>query len=886
MYNSAMYGGIFLKYKKDELYKMDKNFTYRDRKINEISFPLGGIGTGSIGLAGNGRLVDWEIFNKPQKNGSVNGFSFFAIKAEDNEGLITARVLNSDINPPYTGNGHSDWTYGFGVKREYMTGLPHFKKSEFYGEFPIAKIKFIDEKIPLNVELEAFNPFIPLNDMDSSIPCAIFIFKVTNEYEKKLNISLAGNIGNPFLKGAVNKYFDKEGFRGIKLYSKSYTEDEPEYGDITLSTDIKDTSYQSYWYRGNWFDNLTVFWKDFIAHGKFKDRNYDQPSDNENWNATVNFKDVALLCCHRSLEPGQSETFKFIISWNYPNFTNYWNPGGCSEESGIKKLPQWKNYYATLFKDSKESAAYIWTNFERLYMDTLKFKRTLFKSSLPDYVLNAIASNLSTLKSPTCIRLTDGTLYGFEGCNYESGCCEGSCTHVWNYAQSMAFLFPVLERSMRDIDYNTNQLENGKMIFRMLLPPGREGTVSAADPIAEHGKAAVDGQMGGIIKTYREWKISGDTEWLRHIWPKVIKAMEYAWDPTNEEWWDKDYDGVIEGIQHHTLDVEMYGPNSYLTGYYLCALLAASKMADVLGEKDSKKYFELYEKGQTWVNENLFNGKYFCQKIDLKDERFPIDQELGEIKYQIGEGCHIDQVIGQWYAHIVGIGYIFDQGKVRKALESIYKNNFMECIGDFANTYRVYALNSEEGLVICTWPEGNSPKVPVPYSGECMNGFEYQASCHMIYEGLIDEGLSVVKAVRDRYDGEKRNPWNEFECGSNYARSMASYSLLLALSGFEYDMVNGHIGFNPKINKGGFYCFWSLGTAWGSFEIRDKTMIISVLYGSMGLNTFSCNLLEGKKVEVISLQGKTVNFYCEGKTVVFESKVVISCEMDIRINFK
>ncbi len=841
-------------YQKDDLYKMQKNFIYKEEKLNEISFPLGGIGTGCIGLAGNGRLIDWEIFNRPNKGGSLNGFSFFAIKAEKKDNIIAAKVLNGDLNPPYIDKGYGNWG---GVNREYMAGLPHFKKVEFKGEFPIAEIKFMDESIPLDVKLTAFNPFIPLNDKDSSIPVAIFIFEVENTYDKKLDISLVGNLANPFTKKPVNEYFDKGTYKGIKLYSISYKEDDPEYGDMSLSTDGDNVSRQSYWYRGGFFDNLTTFWKDFTSPGHFKERIYRESKDTSSW-----FKDVALLSSHKILQPGERAKFKFLITWNFPNFVNYWNPGEC--ERG--KRSQWKNYYATIFKDSTASAGYVWDNFDRLYRETIEFKNTLFDSTLPDHVIDAVASNFSVLKSPTCIRLTDGTFYGFEGCQPTSGCGEGSCTHVWNYAQAVAFLFPSLERSMREADYTYNQFDNGKMSFRMMLPPEREKW---------DFRAAADGQMGGIIKTYREWRISGDTEWLKKLWPKVKKALEYAWEPTNEEWWDKDCDGIMEGIQHHTLDVEIYGPNSYITGYYLAALLTASKMAEAVGDKDAEEYRRLYEKGKKWVNENLFNGEYFYQKINLKDERFPVDPELGEIKHQIGEGCHIDQVIGQWYAHIVGLGYIFDEDKVRKALTSLFRYNFMESLRKYPNLCRVYALNDEKGIVICTWPRGGMPKVPVPYFSECMNGFEYQLACHMIYEGLLDEGLSIVKAIRERYDGKKRNPWNEVEYGSNYARSMASYSLLLALSGFEYDMTKGHIGFSPKINQDNFYSFWSLATGWGDFQIKEDKIKLKVKSGHLSLKSFACNKIKTKKIKRIIVENREIPFMMEGGCIRFELPVNI-----------
>jgi non-lysosomal glucosylceramidase len=863
----------------DMLTKMDKNFKYVGSKLNEISFPLGGIGAGSIGLAGNGRLVDWEIFNHPNKR-SNNGFSFFAIKAEYQGVVKVAKVLNGDLHPPFIGSTNEKFRgFGFGVERESMAGFPHFEKTEFTGQFPFAQIEYLDQKSPLDVRLTAFNPFIPLNDKDSSLPVAIFTYEVTNRSQEELDVSLVGCLSNPFEKGAVNEYFNSGPYKGIKLHSTHYKEDDPKFGDLTLSTDGQNISYQSYWYRGGWFDNLTVFWKEFHAPGRFKERNYNDLRG-KHAIATYNNRDVCVLSSHKKLAPMETGTFRFMISWNIPNFVNYWNPGiGNKGEQG--EYSSWKNYYATLFDDSTKSSEYTWTNLDRLHGETLAFKESLFTMTLPDFVIDAISSNLSILKSPTCVRLTDGTLYGFEGCHGEAGCCEGSCTHVWNYEQATPFLFPSLARSMRQVDYKAAQFDNGKMSFRLMLPVVR--TLSDVSACAGPDRAAADGQMGGIIKTYREWKICGDTEWLKSIWPKVKKGLEYAWAPDNPDWWDRDKDGVMEGVQHHTLDVEIYGPNTYITGQYHAALLAASEMAKAVGDADGETYIDLYEKGRKWIDENLFNGQYFFQKIDLQDEKFPVDPELEEIKYQIGEGCHIDQVLGQWYAHVVGLGYIFDPEKVKKAVRSIYKYNYIDCMRDYANACRIYAINDERGLLICTWPNENSPKVPVPYADECMNGFEYQAACHMIYEGLLEEGLTVVQAIRDRYDGERRNPWNEFECGSNYARSMASYSLLLALSGFEYDMTEGRVGFNPKIHQDDFRCFWSLNRGWGEFVHQGDNIELIVKYGQLDLNSFHTDLLKEKEIAAIYLGENEITMQRNGDSLRFDQAVQLDVSKPLRI---
>jgi uncharacterized protein (DUF608 family) len=854
---------------------------YRGEKTRVISFPLGGIGSGSIGLAGNGSLVDWEIFNKPNKN-SYHGYSHFAIKAEASGKVVDARILVGDLQPPYTGVGNVPYaSLGFGPMRQTMQGFPHFRETTFDGEFPFATVSFKDKAFPARIAETAFNPFIPLNDRDSSIPAAFFEFEIKNTTTKTMKYTLSGMLANRYIVQPVHR-FEKSGkISLLKLASTKYAADDAEYGDISIATDADEISYQQYSYRGQWFDTTGIYWRDLTSSSRFVNRVYSDPkSDDETC-----YENYGILAAHVTLKPGECKKIRFVISWSYPNATNYWNPekgcdcgGKCEGES---KPKTWKNYYATIFKDSADSAVYSLTNWDSLYGQTLAFKKALFGSTLPAYVLDAISANISIIKSPTVLRLTDGSMYGFEGCCCDSGCCEGTCTHVWNYAYAVPFLFPQLERSMRDLEYRYTMRDDGKMGFRLQLPVGRAFL---------DWHACADGQFGGVIKSYREWKISGDDGWLKSIWPAIKKSIEFAWTKTNEDKWDFDKDGVLEGRQHHTLDTELFGPNTYLTGFYLAALKAGAEMAEYLGETETaKEYRGLFEKGKAWVDKNLFNGEYYHQKIDIKnkkildpyreyDKKFgPIEasywsEEHRELKHQIGTGCHCDQIIAQWHANLVGLGEIFDNRKVKKALKSIYKYNFKKSMRNVANSCRIFSINDEGGLIICDWPKGGKPACPLTYAEETMNGFEYQAAIHMIQEGLVGEGLEVVRAIRDRFDGERRNPWNEFECGSNYARSMASFSLLPALAGFEFDMTKKHIGFAPLINEKNFQCFWSLEGAWGIYQRKGKKITLKVESGELELASFSDSLFAGSKK--IRVDNETVSK--NGTTIVWGTPVKIA----------
>lgn len=876
-----------------------KDFIFKGDKTKEISFPLGGIGAGCIGLSGNGRLIDWEIFNRPNK-GSVNGFSHFSIKAESGNKLIDARILNGDLHAPYTGmyNDKKYAGYGFGPDRSTLAGLPHFQSLNFEGEFPIAKLMFNDDAFPGSIVMTAFNPFIPLNDKDSSIPAAFFEFEVKNTTKETLNYTINLSMGNPHIKGTtINQYSKNGDIHMITHLSDSLIEDDINYGEVTIATSQYNVSYQEYWYRGEWFDNLEVYWKDFTSSNKFVNRTYDSKNKNSS-------QEMSSLAAHVSIKPDSSKLIRFVISWNYPNCKNSWNlqacdcsategcgtaaPEGCGEtedyKTSVKK--EWRNYYSTIFSSSRESAIYSLSKWDTLYKETSEFKNALFSSSLPIEALDAVSANISILKTPTCLRLQDGSFYGFEGCHCNEGCCEGSCTHVWNYAYALPFLFPKLERSMRDLDFNYNQRDDGSMCFRLQLPVGRERSAF---------RACADGQFGGVIKAYRDWKICGDIQWLKSNWEAIKKSIEFAWADTNEDKWDINKTGVLYGRQHHTLDMELFGANSWLTGFYLGALKAGAEMAEYLGESDkSKEYLDLFDKGSAWVNDNLFNGEYFYQLINLSDkailEKYCVNgsddstiksywnDEAKEIKYQIGEGCGVDQVVAQWHANICGLGNLFDKQKTLSSLKSIYKYNFKKRMRNYFNPCRLYCLNDEAGVVICNWPKNKyKPVIPVPYSQETMNGFEYQAACHLIREGFVNEGMEIVSAIRQRYDGEKRNPWNEFECGSNYARSMASYDLLLAFSGFEFDMAKGMIGFNPiqGINNG-YSSFWSIESGWGTFSIEGNIVKLKVLYEKLDLKVLKLPFVKNGTIKCIMLGTEKLRYQINDNTIEFEDYVTIN----------
>lgn len=773
-------------YSDNELFSLGRPAVYKGEQLREIAFPLGGIGTGTISLGGSGNLRDWEIFNRPGKG--VNfPFTFFAVYVESN-GHKFSRVLEAQLDPPYTG--------GHGIPRERVPGLPRFRTAIFRGEYPMAEVELSDPDLPVAVTVEAFNPFIPGDAENSGLPVAVLKYRVKNLTGKEIKITLAGSIVNPVGydgQGEFNSLFNaafgqnvnrvvKGPVSGLYFYSKKVQPDSPAFGTLALSTTWPDLTYVTHWLRGEWWDDLQIFWDDFSADGQLKDLEAEEPSPDGR-------TDVGSLGLKATIPAGGQVVLPLVISWHYPNLANYFDI--VREQRGRIYHP----HYAKKFKDAWQVAEYCFQNLDELEKKTRHFRDVFFSSSLPPYVLDVVSSQASILRTPTCLWLDDGRFFAFEGCNDRSGCCPLNCAHVWNYAQSLAFLFPELERSVRETDFLVNLRPDGAMVFRTSLPLGEK---------LWGFKPAADGQLGRLINLYRDWQISGDLNFLKKLWPRAKKALEYA-----RTGWDKDGDGLLEDEQHNTYDIEFYGPNSMLSGFYLGALEAGARMAEAMGDKKAAAtYRQALEKGKKNYETLLWNGEFFIQKYDGALQK----------KYQYGEGCLSDQLLGQWLSMVAGLGRFLDEAKIKKTLESIYRYNFRENFYDLANVQRTYALADEKGLLLCTWPRGGRPPLPFPYSDEVWTGIEYHVASHLIYEGMVSEGLSIVRAARDRYDGRRRNPWNEVECGHHYARAMSSWGLLLALSGFSYSVPEGRLGFAPALNQEDFRTFWSLGSTWGTYE--------------------------------------------------------------------
>lgn len=876
--------GSLVPYARNELFAgKSAPSVFTGPELAEVAFPLGGIGTGTVSLGGLGQLRDWEIFNRPAK-GRVMPFTFVALWAREEGGDAALRVVEAPPLPPFRG-----WN---GYKRESGQGLPHFRGARFSGTYPIAHIDFEDSSLPVTVELDAFNPFIPLNVDDSSLPVAIFNYRVTNRSQKPVRFALAFSLMNPvgydgkaFLEDSNFAGFGKNlttlreetsgsaRVTGLDMTSAKYAPGDPTYGSIAVATTHPSASAKTTWGSGAWWDTYQKWVDEFSADGTLKDVSPAKPTEDGK-------SDYATLAPNASLAPGESKTISFVLAWHFPVRLNYWHDDDPKMKG--KKLT---NDYGTRFKSAWEVATHTAGRLQDLESKTRAFAEALGSSTLPPYVVEAVSSQASILRTNTCILLEGRQFFGFEGCGDDQHNGWMNCSHVWNYEQAAAFLFPELERFMRTSDFLFQMRSDDSMAFRAKVPLG----IDQWD-----FRPAADGQMGCIMKLYREWQISGDLEFLKKMWPSAKRALEFAW-----KYWDADKDGVMEGEQHNTYDIEFFGANPMMTTLYLGALKAAEKMALALGEADAAaRYRSVWASGVKNF-ESMWNGKFYIQKTtpvaDIRPMP-PYDDENwkhrvvdnGQLKYQFGQGCLSDQMLGQYFADVLGLEIGLPADHVRSALQSVYRNNFMHSFWTHANTQRIYAVNDENGLVLCSWPEGGRPALPFVYSDEVWTGVEYQVAANLIYRGLLEEGLAIAKAVSGRYDGVRRNPWNQIEWGNHYSRAMASYALLLALSGFRYSAVEQSLTFAPRINQKSFRCFFAAGSAWGtlsqSASRSTQEIRLEVLHGDIALRQIQLGIETDAVVSSVAVMlGNAASGVPKARVESDGGKVLVKFEQDVRL---
>lgn len=800
------------------------NEAYKGEYLRRVAFPIGGTGAGMFCLEGTGAISHMSVRIKPALFHEPCMFAALAIKGRQNG----VKILEGQVpdwkmfGQPSSGGGAGGTTYG----------LPRFTETVFTARFPYGYIDLEDSDMPVKVQIKGWSPFIPTDADNSGLPAGALEYRIKNTSSETLDAVFSYSSKNFMVQNGGGKGSIKKMPRGFVLSQEGTTEKPHMRGDFAIYTNEGNTSIDYCWFRGAWWDPLTMAWNT-IQEGKVKS---NEP--------VADGAPGASLFVPFTLPPGGEKTVRVMMAWYVPD--SDWHLGEDTTDAGkdctalgLENYPPspsrfYKPWYSSKFKDIGEVADYWSGHYEELDKKSSLFRDAFYASTLPPEVVEAVAANLTILKSTTVLRQYDGRLWNFEGCHADNGCCDGSCTHVWNYAQAIPHLFPTLEKSLRHTEFCENQNTEGHQGFRAALP---------IRPIKHGFHAAADGQLGGIMKVYREWRISGDSNWLKNIFPLVKTSMDYCirtWDPRHK--------GIVEEPHHNTYDIEFWGPNGMITSFYLGALNAMIKMCRFL-KKDAAQYEELVAKGKKYMETELYDGEYFIQQIKYTGLNAPdpvhaqslltqYSAEALEVlkkegpKYQYGKGCLSDGVLGCWMSLMCGLEDPVATQQTKSHLLAVHKYNLKKDLRDHANPQRPsYAMGNEGGLLLCSWPKGGKLSLPFVYSDEVWTGIEHQVASHLMLTGQVEQGLEVVRAARDRYDGRIRNPFNEYECGNWYGRALASYGYLQGLTGIRYDAVDKTLYVDSKV--GDFVCFLSTATGFGTVSLKGGKATVKAVYGEI-----------------------------------------------------
>ena len=790
------------------------NGPYEGETLSRVAFPLGGMGAGMLCLEGTGALSHVSLRHQPNIFNEPCVFAAVSLEKDPSR----ARVLEGPV-PAWKRFGLKDSGNGAGGA---TWGLPRFGHARFLARFPFGTVSLEDDDLPLRATITGWSPFEAGDPDSSSLPFAALEYRLTNTGAQALTGVFSWNARN-FMVAEKGEKAVRAVPGGFVLWGGGTKEKPWDDGSFCVRTDEAEARVNLAWFRGGWFDDLTLAWKD-VEGGAC----YDRPAVTEGRPAPG-----ATLFVPFALAPGASKTIAVQLSWYVGS--SHLRLGDDPEDDEPAGDRRYRPWYATRFSGIDEAAEAWRARYGELREKTARFSDCFHDQTLPAEVVEAVAANLTILKSPTVMRQADGRLWSWEGCGDSWGCCHGSCTHVWNYAQAVPHLFPSLERTLRETEFRVSQDARGHQAFRAALP---------IRPPAHDFHAAADGQLGGVLKVYRDWRISGDTAWLRSLWPSVKTSLGYC-----IEAWDPRHTGALEEPHHNTYDIEFWGPDGMCTSFYLGALRAGVLMGHALGDA-VPLWVELLEKGRRRMDTDLWNGEYFVQKVEWKNLRAGNPQDtksmVGEYstearalldeegpKYQYGEGCLSDGVLGEWMAAVCGVGEVLDRGKTGSHLRAVHRHNLKKDLSAHANPQRpTFAYGAEGGLLLCTWPRGGALALPFVYSNEVWTGIEYQVASHLMLLGMVEEGLEIVRTCRDRYDGRTRNPFDEYECGHWYARAMSSYGLLQGLTGVRYDAVDRVLHVEPRL-PGDFRSFVSTATGYGTVGVRSGKPFLEVRSGTI-----------------------------------------------------
>lgn len=770
-------------------------------ELRYIGMPVGGVNAGTVYLGGDGRLWLWDIFNENQNGIDPKTIDWHSevhagkkVRSQDGSAYVQPAV---DIRPLKQG-------FAFRISMGEKSIIKKMEYGDwdeivFEATYPMAKVRYVDKSLPVEIVADIFSPFIPLDDKNSSLPCTIHSFEVRNRSAEPVEVEILGWLENKVsprsAHGSDQRMNEVQGSgeASFILCSMRKNNDpkqaaEADFGTMAIAPLSGTGACQT---------DLKLPIDDASFSGSGPEMSVKDHRESL----------IGAVVSRQKIEAGGKARLDFIISWHFKNLQLH------------KNIADKGRYYNNWFASAADVIGHVRMNHRKLSEESRAWKDTWYDSTLPWWFLERTFLNISCLATTMAHRFESGRFYAWEGV----GCCPGTCTHVWQYAQAMGRIFPSLERDTRErVDLGISLKPDGMIRYRGEAATG----------------PAIDGQAGTILRIWREHQMSKDDAFLRRNWEKIKKALQWLMEQ------DRNHDGMEDTPIENTLDAVWDGEIAWLVGLCIAAVKAgqmmAGEMEDAAFEKSCAAYVEMGSKN---MEEKLFNGEYFIHRQDAV---------LGRQKLGSYNTCHIDQVFGQSWAFQAGLGRIIDRDKTLSALKALWKYNFTPDVGPYIKDRkgaRPYALPGEGGLVMNTNPRneakpyGENVTWQLGYFHECMTGFEHQVASHMMAEGMIDESLVITRMIHDRYHAARRNPFNEIECSDHYARAMASYGTFITACGFEYHGPKGHIRFAPKMDPAHFKAPFTAAEAWGTYtqkkSARRLEADIRVKYGTLSLNSLS-----------------------------------------------
>jgi uncharacterized protein (DUF608 family) len=837
-----------------------------------VGMPIGGIAAGTVYLGGDGALWCWDIFNEHHE-GVVPARTADPVRLGARGRRLRERDGANYLHPPVAGSGPWQIIQGSALRihgdmaeaRILPLSSAGFRSIEFAGQPPAADVTFEDDAVPLRAALHAWTPYIPLDVDRSSYPAVVLDYRWTNRGRRRLRVAFDSWLENAVLRGSaarndaplLNRVFRGDGLVGVALEADVAEQlvglpdlrERPDFGSLAILCRAVNARADA--------DGFP-----FRPAGEAP----QDLADSHPWSAAI-----ASVGCDVSLEPGESASAQVVIGWHFANLelqARTW------DDRKPFRLARSRRAYGARFRDAAHVVRHVAAQISDLAKPTASFRRTWYDSTLPQWLLEQTMTAANTLQTQTLVQFEGGRFWGWEGV----GCCPGTCTHVWGYAQSAARLFPQIERRHREeVDFGLALREDGGIGMRAEFDPS----------------VAADGQAATILRAYREHLMSPDDDYLLRLWPRIARAIDFL---VAEDAADGLADGMIRGRQHNTLDADWYGCIPFCASLYVAALTAGEAMARVVGDAGrASHYADLGGRGRAQLAA-LFDPDlgYFVQ---LSDPDHP--DAIGH-----GRGCHIDQVIGQWWTRQLGLPDLYDGLQVRSALNAIWRYNHFLDVGRLRASIRnprlqglAFALEGEAGTVTCAWPDGVT-RTDDPrhwqscYFNSCMTGFEFQVAGHMIWESdgdpaLLGKGLAVARAVFDRYSPTKRNPYNMIEASDHYARAMAAHGMFLGLCGFEHDGPRRHLGFRPRqFRDERFRAAFVAAEGWGSFEQRDGSVALTVEYGIVKLRTLALRAPAGSWSTVRACSHGAARISTVGRDAVLTFEPQIALREGDRLRLK